>query len=76
MNKITQVTRGVKMISFKPLEITLIEQGMLKKDFIKRAGIGSSTFQKMMSGQHVNTSTLEKACKCLGVPVEKIISID
>lgn len=63
------------MISYKPLEITLIEKDMKKSDFYTQAGISRSTFQQMMSGKgfHVSTKTIEKACKLLEVPVEKII---
>lgn len=63
------------MIDFRPLFVTLAEQGRKPAELYKQGVISRSTLQNLTRNEAANTVTLQSLVSYLNVPIEKIISI-
>lgn len=62
------------MISYEPLHKTLREKGVVLSEF-RNNFLNSRTQAAINSNKPVNLTTIEKLCKELNVPIEKIVEI-
>lgn len=63
------------MISYSKLFKTLDEKGVSLIELERGIGMSSSTTAKFRKGQAVQLSIIEKICKYLDVPIEKVVEI-
>ena len=63
------------MISYKPLQHTLIDKGVKKMELIKMVGMSSSTLSKLNNDGYVALEVLERICLALDCPIEAILEI-
>ena len=63
-------------ISYNGLWKLLIDKDMKKTDLVNKLGISSSTIAKMMRGEKVSLSILERICDELECDFGDIISYD
>lgn len=63
------------MIDYKPLFVTLAEQGRDPADLYKHKIISRTTLQHLRANKPTSTTTLDALCGYLGVSVAKIITI-
>lgn len=61
------------MTSYKPLWHLLIEREMKKKDLQTIAKISANTITRMVNGEEVSLSVLNKICTALGCKYEDIV---
>ncbi|WP_342422327.1 helix-turn-helix transcriptional regulator [Paenibacillus sp. FSL E2-0178] len=61
------------MISFDPLQITLIKKKISKMDFVKMVDISPTTASKMWKGEYVAMSVIDNICNTLEVPITDVI---
>lgn len=54
----------------------LIDEGMLRKDLMTKAGITSSTIAKMGKGQPVSMAVIWRVCHLLNCDIGDIVSIE
>mgnify|MGYP001194203540 CR=1 FL=1 len=64
------------MISYEPLFATLEEKNAKLIDLLNAGLFSSRTAAKFRKGESVQLSTIEKICKYLDVPIEKVVRID
>lgn len=64
------------MISYEPLFATLDEKNAKLIELIDAGLLSSRTAAKFRKGESVQLSTIEKLCKYLDVPIERIVRID
>jgi DNA-binding Xre family transcriptional regulator len=53
-------------ITYKPLFHLMVEQGLKKKDLIKKVGLTSTIVAKFAKNEYVSGETLTKLCAYLG----------
>lgn len=63
------------MISYDPLFNTLKQKG-IGISALRDTVLSSSTIAKFNKNDYVELETLEKVCKYLQVPIEKVVHID
>lgn len=63
------------MIDYRPLFVTLAEQGRDPAELYKNRIISRTTLQHLRANKPTSTATLDTLCGFLGVPVAKIIAI-
>ena len=63
------------MISYDPLHETLREKNMVISQ-LRGKVLNSKTISKIYKNQSVNLSTIEKICKTLQVPIERVVKIE
>lgn len=63
------------MIDYRPLFVTLAEQGRDPADLYKNKIISRTTLQHLRANKPTSTATLDTLCGFLGVSVSKIIAI-
>lgn len=61
------------MISFEPLQITLIKKKISKMEFIKLTGISSSTAARMWRNEFVNLKIIDDICRELECDLHDVI---
>jgi Predicted transcriptional regulator len=61
------------MISFEPLQITLIKNKLSKTEFAKKLGISSATAAKMWRDEYIAMSVIDNICNTLQVPITDVI---
>lgn len=61
------------MISFEPLQITLIKKKISKMEFVKKANISPTTASKMWKDEYVALSVIDNICNILDVPITDVI---
>jgi hypothetical protein len=64
----------IHVISYEPLHKTLREQGLVLSDF-RGNFLNPRTQAAINSNKPVNLTTIEKLCKELNVPIEKVVEI-
>jgi DNA (cytosine-5)-methyltransferase 1 len=62
------------MISYEPLHKTLREKGLVLSEF-RGDFLNPRTQANINANRPVNLTTIEKLCKELNVPIEKIVEI-
>jgi len=63
------------MISYKPLQHTLIDKGVKKMELVKLVGMSSSTLSKLNNNGYVALEVLERICLALDCPIEAVLEI-
>ena len=63
------------MISYRPLQHTLIDKGVKKMGLIKLVGMSSSTLAKLNNDGYVALEVLERICLALDCPIQDVIEI-
>ena len=63
------------MISYKPLQHTLIDKGIKKMELVKMVGISSSTLSKLNNDEYVALEVIERICITLNCKIEQVIEI-
>lgn len=61
------------MITFEPLQITLIKKKISKMEFIKLTGISSSTAARMWRNEFVNLKIIDDICRELECDLPDVI---
>jgi len=61
------------LISYEPLHKLLRERGLVISDF--RGMLNSKTIVRINNNESVQLRTIEKLCKELKVPIERIVEI-
>lgn len=64
------------MISYEPLFTTLEEKGAKLIDLMNAGIVSSRTMAKFRKGESVQLTTIERICKYLGVPIERVVRIE
>lgn len=64
------------MISFKPLQHTLIEKGVKKMELVKMVKMSNSTLSKLNNDEYVALEVLERICLALDCPIESVVKIE
>lgn len=64
------------MISYKPLQHTLIEKGVKKMELVKMVGMSNSTLNKLNKNQYVALEVIERICLALDCPIEAVVRIE
>jgi len=64
------------MISYKPLQHTLIDKGVKKMELVKLVGMSSSTLSKLNNDGYVALEVLERICLALDCPIEAVLEIN
>lgn len=63
------------MISYKPLQHTLIDKGVKKMELVKMVGMSSSTLSKLNNNEYVALEVIERICLALDCRIEEVIEI-
>jgi DNA-binding Xre family transcriptional regulator len=63
------------MISYKPLQHTLIDKGVKKMELVKMVGMSNSTLSKLNNDEYVALEVLERICLALDCPIEQVVEI-
>lgn len=63
------------MISYKPLQHTLIDKGIKKMELVKMVGMSNSTLSKLNNDGYVALEVLERICLALDCPIEAVVEI-
>ena len=63
------------MISFKPLEHTLIDRDTTKAELGRACNLSPTTLARMSKGESVTLAMVERICLYLKCPVEKVVEI-
>ncbi|PZT57455.1 helix-turn-helix domain-containing protein [Paenibacillus silvae] len=61
------------MISFEPLQITLIKRKISKMEFIKLLDISSATAAKMWKNEYIAMKIIDDICNKLDCKLEDVI---
>lgn len=64
------------MISYKPLQHTLIEKGIKKMELVKMVGMSNSTLNKLNKDQYVALEVIERICLALDCPISDVVRIE
>ena len=63
------------MISYKPLQHTLIDKGVKKMELVKMVKMSSSTLAKLNNDEYVALEVLERICLALDCRIEQVVEI-
>jgi putative transcriptional regulator len=63
------------LISYEPLFKTLKEKDMNTTDLRENKVLYSNTIAKFQKGESMELESVEKICKYLKVPIEKVVNI-
>ena len=63
------------MISYKPLQHTLIDKGVRKMEFVRMVKMSNSTLSKLNNDEYVALEVLERICLALDCPIEAVVVI-
>lgn len=63
------------MISYKPLQHTLIEKGVKKMELVKKVGMSNATLNKLNKNLYVSLEVLERICLVLDCPIGAVVEI-
>ena len=63
------------MISYKPLQHTLIEKGVKKMELVKMVGMSNSTLNKLNKNQYVALEVIERICLALDCSIAAVVEI-
>lgn len=63
------------MISYRPLQHTLIDKGVKKMELVKMVKMSSSTLAKLNNDEYVALEVLERICLALDCPIEQVVEI-
>jgi DNA-binding Xre family transcriptional regulator len=63
------------MISYKPLQHTLIDKGVKKMELVKLVGMSNSTLSKLNNNEYVALEVLERICLALDCPIAEVVEI-
>jgi DNA-binding Xre family transcriptional regulator len=63
------------MISYKPLQHTLIDKGVKKMELVKRVGMSNSTLSKLNKYEYVALEVLERICLALGCEIKDVVKV-
>ena len=63
------------MISYKPLQHTLIEKGVKKMELVKMVGMSNSTLNKLNKNQYVALEVIERICLALDCSIADVEEI-
>jgi len=61
------------MISFEPLQITLIKKKISKMEFIKKVGISPSTAARMWKNEYIAMKIINDICNALECDLPDVI---
>ncbi len=64
------------MVSYKPLQHTLIDRGVKKMELVKMVGMSNSTLNKLNKNQYVALEVLERICLALDCSIEDVVKIE
>lgn len=62
-------------LSYQKLWVMLVERGMKKTEFAKKAGISSASIAKLGKGANVTTDVLLKICEELNCDISDIVEV-
>lgn len=63
------------MVSYKPLQHTLIDKGVKKMELVKLVGMSNSTLSKLNNDEYVALEVLERICLALDCRIEDVVEI-
>ena len=63
------------MISYKPLQHTLIDKGVRKMELVRMVKMSNSTLSKLNNDEYVALEVLERICLALDCPIEAVVAI-
>lgn len=63
------------MVSYKPLQHTLIDKGVKKMELVKLVGMSNSTLSKLNNNEYVALEVLERICLALDCRIEDVVEI-
>jgi len=63
------------MISYRPLQHTLIDKGVKKMELVKLVGMSNSTLSKLNNNEYVALEVLERICLALDCRIENVVEI-
>lgn len=63
------------MISYKPLQHTLIDKGVKKMELVKMVRMSNSTLSKLNNNEYVALEVLERICLALKCPISSVVEI-
>lgn len=64
------------MISYKPLQHTLIDKGIKKMELVKLVGMSNATLSKLNKDQYVALEVIERICLALDCPIEAVVRVE
>ncbi len=64
------------MVSYKPLQHTLIDRSVKKMELVKMVGMSNSTLNKLNKNQYVALEVLERICLALDCSIEDVVKIE
>jgi len=67
---------GVMGINYEPLKIELVKRNMRMKDLQRMVKFSTTTIVKLSKNKPVNLSVIERICKALELPVERVLRIE
>lgn len=63
------------MISYAPLQHTLIDKKVKKMQLVKMVGMSNSTLSKLNNDEYVALEVLERICLALDCPIGQVVEI-
>jgi DNA-binding Xre family transcriptional regulator len=63
------------MISYKPLEHTLVDRGINKAELGRRCKLSPSTLSKFSRGESLTLTVIERVCLELDCRIEEVVEI-
>lgn len=63
------------MISYKPLQHTLIDKGVKKMELVRMVGMSNSTLNKLNKDQYVALEVIERICLALDCTIADVVEI-
>lgn len=63
------------MISYKPLQHTLIDKGVKKMELVRMVGMSNSTLSKLNRDQYVALEVIERICLALDCTIADVVEI-
>ena len=64
------------MISYKPLQHTLIEKSVKKMELVRMVGMSNSTLNKLNKNQYVALEVIERICLALDCSIADVVKIE
>lgn len=64
------------MISFKPLQHTMIDKGVKKMELVRMVGMSNATLSKINKNQYIALEVIERICLALDCPIEAVVKIE
>lgn len=64
------------MISYKPLQHTLIDKGVKKMELVRMVGMSNSTLSKLNRDQYVALEVIERICLALDCTIADVVKIE